>query len=279
MKNDCNIVRDLMPLVIDGVASEESTQMVTEHVKDCEPCAKVYEELKSDLPQPARPMNYEEAAKALRKWRRVRKTLLILLTMLITVVVLVVAGMLAKHLSQTTVMVDIGTYNVQFLMFEDQVQPISVYTGMDGVYGWGRRNEYDLENGTVRIKYYVNKGVITYPWEENNWIGDAFVDNVPCTFVDGQMMLSNGGEKYTVTEIVLTDEKNERVIYRTGDTLPAASDELRAYYWAVSDYNYWRSRRDKGIEGLDLEAIDAGIAERKKNVEALFELVPEFQPE
>ena len=39
----CQICRDLIPLVQDGVASEESVNAVTAHVKSCPHCAKLLE--------------------------------------------------------------------------------------------------------------------------------------------------------------------------------------------------------------------------------------------
>ena len=51
MKNECNVARDLMPLCIDGVASEESQQYVDKHVASCHDCELVYGEMKSALPQ------------------------------------------------------------------------------------------------------------------------------------------------------------------------------------------------------------------------------------
>ena len=42
-KITCDICKDLMPLVKDGIASEDSRRAVIEHVKECEICKKLYE--------------------------------------------------------------------------------------------------------------------------------------------------------------------------------------------------------------------------------------------
>ena len=42
-KISCDICKDLLPLVKDGIASEDSVQAVKEHVKECETCRKLYE--------------------------------------------------------------------------------------------------------------------------------------------------------------------------------------------------------------------------------------------
>ena len=38
MKNNCDMARDLMPLTIDGVASEASQNYVNEHLAECAEC-------------------------------------------------------------------------------------------------------------------------------------------------------------------------------------------------------------------------------------------------
>ena len=42
-KITCDICKDLMPLVKDGIASEDSRLAVIEHVKECKNCKKLYE--------------------------------------------------------------------------------------------------------------------------------------------------------------------------------------------------------------------------------------------
>ena len=44
---NCNIVKDLIPLYIDGCCSEESEKVVEEHIKDCGDCKKLFEDMKS----------------------------------------------------------------------------------------------------------------------------------------------------------------------------------------------------------------------------------------
>lgn len=39
MKMNCNIIQDLIPLVNDGVASQDSEQLVLEHCQECEECS------------------------------------------------------------------------------------------------------------------------------------------------------------------------------------------------------------------------------------------------
>ncbi len=44
---NCNIVKDLIPLYIDGCCSEESEKVVEEHIRDCDDCKRLLEDMKS----------------------------------------------------------------------------------------------------------------------------------------------------------------------------------------------------------------------------------------
>ena len=47
MKVNCNIIRDLLPLYADDACSEESRNMVDEHLKECPECANMLERLQN----------------------------------------------------------------------------------------------------------------------------------------------------------------------------------------------------------------------------------------
>ncbi len=96
MNNDeCNVVRDLMPLCIDGVASEESQGMVQAHLAECEACARIYADMQDAL---VRQVNEEDEkreieaiAKQVRK-RKICKTAILCLSMLVCAVLIFLAA-------------------------------------------------------------------------------------------------------------------------------------------------------------------------------------------
>lgn len=53
MSKQCKIVEDLLPLYHDGVCSEESRQMVDEHLAQCEDCRKMLGQIDGELVSPA----------------------------------------------------------------------------------------------------------------------------------------------------------------------------------------------------------------------------------
>lgn len=49
LKLECSYVRDLLPLYIDDIVSDESKEQITEHLKKCETCRTVYQDMKKDV--------------------------------------------------------------------------------------------------------------------------------------------------------------------------------------------------------------------------------------
>ena len=60
---NCNVVKDLIPLYIDGCCSEESQKLVDEHIKNCAACKKLLE----DMNAPANIVTVAEPPKIFRK--------------------------------------------------------------------------------------------------------------------------------------------------------------------------------------------------------------------
>lgn len=57
MKNNCDIIRDLLPLYVDGVCSQESAKLVEEHLTDCQSCRELLDKLRGEeeiIPAPLR---------------------------------------------------------------------------------------------------------------------------------------------------------------------------------------------------------------------------------
>lgn len=52
MKYECDIVKDLMPLYIDDLLSENSKKFVEDHINSCESCKNYYDKLSSEVKIP-----------------------------------------------------------------------------------------------------------------------------------------------------------------------------------------------------------------------------------
>lgn len=61
----CEIIRDLLPMYLDGLTSEESNKAIGEHLDGCEPCKEVLERMKSETEVKA-----EEVKKKINPFRK-----------------------------------------------------------------------------------------------------------------------------------------------------------------------------------------------------------------
>jgi hypothetical protein len=61
---NCNVIKDLIPLYIDGCCSEESATAVLEHIQECPSCKKLLEEMKL-------PVATEQPSSAPKVFRRI----------------------------------------------------------------------------------------------------------------------------------------------------------------------------------------------------------------
>lgn len=70
----CELIRDLLPLYIDGLTSEESNREIEKHLKSCKECRIYYLEMKGEIPE-AEAVSEEEIEDAdlIKKIKKKRK--------------------------------------------------------------------------------------------------------------------------------------------------------------------------------------------------------------
>ena len=91
---NCEIIQDLMPLVLDDACSDGSRRAVEEHIAGCEHCAEVFSAMKSETPKPAGDENEKKHfVTAMKKTRR--KTRWLKVVSLCLAALLLTAGVLA----------------------------------------------------------------------------------------------------------------------------------------------------------------------------------------
>ena len=67
-KISCSIVKDLLPLYIEGILSEETAQAVELHLQTCENCKKDFEIMRQDFVFPSAPKIQEENERILKEY-------------------------------------------------------------------------------------------------------------------------------------------------------------------------------------------------------------------
>lgn len=83
---NCNIIKDILPLYVDGVVSDDTKEMIEEHLEHCEECKKEVGLMKQELYIPA-----EKEASIIkdfkRKWRN-KKFIISVVSILLTGLIL-----------------------------------------------------------------------------------------------------------------------------------------------------------------------------------------------
>lgn len=91
-KVSCNVFRDLLPLYIDEIVSEDTRQLVNAHLQECAACRKNYEELSAKITIPIE-KNDLPLKRIKQTWNR-KKIALVCIT-LIAALFILISGMLA----------------------------------------------------------------------------------------------------------------------------------------------------------------------------------------
>lgn len=73
---DCNVIADLIPLYIDNTCSKESSELIEEHIKTCEGCKKLLEDMRAEGIEPKEKAPKLESRKL---FESVRKSLVIVI--------------------------------------------------------------------------------------------------------------------------------------------------------------------------------------------------------
>ena len=102
----CEIIRDLLPIYIDGLASEETAKLVENHLARCKACRTILERMKTPVPE-YDPVKNAEFRQVLKKQRNRTTRKIVLFSVL---AVILAALILLAVLWITDVFYRVGTY-------------------------------------------------------------------------------------------------------------------------------------------------------------------------
>ncbi len=253
MTNNCNVAKDLMPLVIDGVASDESQQYVDDHVAECTECAMTYGAMKVELPRISADKEraeMERAAKALKKKRRTRVCWAIAICFVLCYLLLFGGRWLWNQLTMYNhIPVDKREITVQLYKTSDGGGLIVYDQARDDMkigLGWSsdatigvitlelKKPIIQLRNEKYEKQYGGYRSAFIGGWEEQGWV----------RMTKEEVEKENkriGRENFfiydpnPIREIwVAYGDGNER-IYKHGDEVPTCSPEMEAYLYALAN--------------------------------------------
>ena len=69
-KISCHIIQDILPLYVDGIVSEDTKEMVEEHLRECESCRKEAEHMQERIVLPNKKEFYQKEQEMLQKFKR-----------------------------------------------------------------------------------------------------------------------------------------------------------------------------------------------------------------
>ena len=259
-KNECNIVRDLMPLVLDRVASDESREMVEEHITACGECRKQYEDMKAEMPEETR-TEFEEdqaqfisAVRKVRKQKRRRRIIALVTAAVICFLAVVCGGLLYDRLR----------------MRDDQPIPVAEYELIlsrlkDGRTAMTFRADKTYSSTAYNERMEMEDGKkIMYEYMTTSMIHETFNDPMAAEF--GALEMDS-----SLQEIRRGTPEDYVTVWKRGDTIPDASEEMNAWY-EMHD-KYWRlletETRGPG-ENEEMEDLDF-------DMDKLYRRVPEWQ--
>ncbi len=97
MKLSCQIVQDLMPLMHDGVCSEDSKNAVSEHLQQCEKCRKMSENI-ADFAEPKLANDVGADESVIRKgFRKIRRRWILSVLAIVMIFPVILLGVMIKN--------------------------------------------------------------------------------------------------------------------------------------------------------------------------------------
>jgi hypothetical protein len=269
MKHECNVARDLMPLILDGAASEESQKLLNEHLEECAACQEYYNGMNAALP-PARETSkqeqkaFDDAARKLRKKRRFRLWKRVAIGILAGMALMYGGLRIWSELTQKlNTLVYFGQYNV----FLSQLDDGRVSVNLDYM-GNSRymlvRLKFDDEDGKQILYIYNETTRIPYDLPQP-------LMNYSCTRLSAEDM-------ETLSEIRSGVADEYEIVWQDGDSIPAASPEMETYFalWERILSIPMRSTIDG--KAYALSRVDSLLLdELNAELDAAYGTVPEWQ--
>lgn len=247
--SQCDLIRDLLPLYVDGAASEESARKVEEHVARCPDCRRALEDMRAPTPPPAsvaEDVNFAAALGQLRKTRGWRRAKYILLGIVVAAALFTLGIMLFPQPVKSQM--PPGGFVV--MPPEDGAEPLyampSVTLSLEDyevslVQLKGDLVEPELESDAVMAIFHVSKPVVwhSYSFSMTPALDGDYFDKIYFAALSRQPQEpadeADGLYRYFITyqegwqemEIYKGSEGNCQLLYQPGDTLPTACEELQ----------------------------------------------------
>lgn len=242
MKISCNVIRDLLPLYAEDLASDDTRNLVDEHLCDCAECTGILESMKENTPVPV-----ETTPESLKKVKQIirRKRILSVMAALLTLITL--ASLVFTFLF-TPFQLTMEQALDDFYVREDgavvlDYSPYVIGRSLSGmnenwfVHQYSTR--YDVWKGDNRKsivelfgadgiiteeekRRYENIDVVYGTWESRD---GKVKSDAPIPWLEDAVMVS-GGNDWNWWYFDPTGLGNDSLLYDAGKAFPAKEDRL-----------------------------------------------------
>lgn len=216
---DCSLVRDLLPLSLEGLAGEESQRFLQMHLQDCKRCQSFLEECMRDNDEKKELERKKENAvlRTLKKWRYEMLGLMIGIFLVLALIVLVIGFTFFP-----------GEETQEVYSVKEHYEQVSDYGKQEyrGISKLALFPESDGISGDLEVFYYDCKG---------NGLYQSYQIYLECTYeeqayVAEKERLLNIEDKETGRKAVYSEEENKlpcvyAMLYDEGYEYALLSDE------------------------------------------------------
>lgn len=159
MRISCEVIRDLLPLYVEGIASEDSQMLVEEHLESCSNCAKELEYMKKQLENVLHTDVYVRSLKKVKKalFKKKLQTIIFTVMLTLTVAAVIIANLTApNYIPYSPDLLHITEKNdgTVLVEFRDDVSGYNLYRSK------AERDESEYEYDIVAWNSYWNRYII-----------------------------------------------------------------------------------------------------------------------
>ena len=218
MKDNCQMVRDLLPLYAENVASEESRKFVEAHLEDCETCRNHLKALQAALPEESRKMTEEEEALFQQKVRELlRKRRRRMLRNVLAGIVIGAVLLFAFLIGKAKLYDDLSAREMETQDYQLQVVRLNngELVALGKTFGNLRSGGHSMrtvqtEDGKCVLNVNVQTSVLPHHGTE-----------------DTKLLLELKHWEY---DAIYAGKHLDTLIWEEGQSIPAASEELETYF-------------------------------------------------
>lgn len=270
MKIDCDVARDLMPLVIDEVASKSSVNLINKHISECKECNAYWFGMSRELPETKKSA---ETGRMLHQLRKVQKMRVLMITFIGLIIgcLLVWGGLSIKEKLQKepTVPADLQCYDYRLVKLDNEHVAVLEVINNELPYAISRWCVDYVTEGETSICYLsmqlpLLKGGLSFTPEVHYW--------QTWSVRDGQIIVPF--HENPVTEIRKGTPTNYQILWTMEDTIPDASPEFLQYIMLC---NEWYSLETIVVDGANQFADKNAAWQLQTEMSLLSNTVPELQ--